>query len=268
MNVPFSVLFIFMMVPLLSIVTMVVAMVNAKHREEKLFRVGVLYLKGLRTLLMYVQQHRGLTNSYLNGNSQTEAEIARLEAIIKEEIFNIEEIDVWLLTNPKWESIADHWSRLTVSYKTTEAENNLKQHNNLIANLLYLIDDLAYAHQLGKLGSADATDGDWRHLLSLAEYIGQARALGMGAVSRGQCSNLLRTQLNHLRVKIEANINRNWTEITQHDFHQLLTAIEKQVVLEKTSISPAEYFALATECIKHVLMEFDSQVAKMQFQRK
>lgn len=268
MNVPFSVVFIFIMVPFLSIVTMVVIMVNAKHREEKLFRVGILYLKGLRTLLMHVQQHRGLTNSYLNGNQQTEAEISRLEAIIQEEIFKVEDIDLWLLTNPKWESIADHWSRLTISYKTTEPENNLKQHNNLIANLLYLIDDLAYAHQLGQLGAVDATDSDWRHLLSLAEYIGQARALGMGAVSRGRCSSLLRTQLNHLRVKIEANINRNWTEITQHDFHLLLTAIENQVVVEKTSISPAEYFALATECIKHVLMEFDTQVEKMQFQRK
>lgn len=265
MNVPFSVVFIFIMFPFLSIVAVVVMMVNAKRNEEKLFRVGILYLKGLRTLLMHVQQHRGLTNSYLNGNRQTEAEISRLEAIIREEIFNLEDIDVWLLTNPKWESIADHWSRLTVSYKTTEPENNLKQHNNLIANILYLIDDLAYAHQLGEV---NATDSDWRHLLSLAEYIGQARALGMGAVSRGKCSNLLRTQLNHLRVKIESNINRNWTEITQHDFHLLLTAIEKQVVVEKTSISPAEYFALATECIKHVLMEFDTQIEKMQFQRK
>jgi len=268
MNVPFSVVFIFIMVPFLSVVTMVVAMVNAKHREEKLFRVGILYLKGLRSLLMHIQQHRGLTNSYLNGNTQTEAEIARLEAITRKEIFDVEDIDAWLITNPKWESIIDHWSRLTIMFKTTEPENNLKQHNNLIANLLYLIDDLAYAHQLGQLGMVDSTDSDWRHLLSLAEYIGQARALGMGAVSRGQCSTLLRTQLNHLRVKIESNINRNWAEITQHDFHQLLTAIEKQVVVEKTSISPTEYFALATQCIKHVLMEFDLQVEKMQFQRK
>src|SRR5699024_1115668 len=99
-------------------------------------------------------------------------------------------------------------------------------------------------------------------------YVGQARALGMGAVSRGQCSSNLRTQLNHLRAKIEANINRNWPENARHDFHQLLTAIEKQVIIEKTSISPNDYFELATGCIRHVLMEFDAQVEKIRLQRR
>jgi len=268
MNVPFSVEFVFVVAPFLSIVSIVIAIANAKKNEEQLLRTGILYLKGLRSLLMYVQQHRGLTNSYLSGNQQTEAEIARLEMIVRQEINAVEDIDVWLLSNPKWESILDHWSRLAINYKTADAENNLKQHNNLIANLLYLIDDLAYAHQLGKLGMVESTDSDWRHLLSLAEYIGQARALGMGAVSRGYCTAMLRSQLNHLREKIESNINRNWAEITQHDFHQLLTAIEEQVVVEKTSISPSDYFQIATQCIKHVLMEFDAQVEKMQFQQK
>ncbi|HWV14281.1 MAG TPA: nitrate- and nitrite sensing domain-containing protein [Cellvibrio sp.] len=268
MNVPFSVEFVFVVAPFLSVVSIVVAMANAKKQEEKLFNLGISYLKGLRSLLMYIQQHRGLSNSYLNGNRQTEAEIASLEVIIRKEINDLEDIGTWLLTNPKWESIIDHWSRLTVSYKTADVENNLKQHNNLIANLLYLIDDLAYAHQLGKLGMVDATDSDWRHLLSLAEYIGQARALGMGAVSRGHCTELLRSQLTHLREKIEANINRNWADITQHDFHLLLTAIDRQVLVEKTSISPTDYFQIATACIRHVLIEFDNQVEKMQFQRK
>lgn len=268
MNLPFSFIFIFIIVPGLALITAVVAVTQRKRREEELFRKGITYLKNLRQLLMHIQQHRGLTNSFLSGNVSVETEIERLEILIKKEIDDVEIIDGWMQENTKWESILDHWTRLNVNFKTTDAESNLKQHNLLIANLLYLIDDLAYAHHLGKLGLVAATDTDWRNLLSIAEFVGQARALGMGAVSKGYCSSVLRIQLNHLRVKIESNISRSWPEATQRDFHYLLSVIQHQVIIDEPTITPAEYFRLASVCIEHMLREFDRQIEKIQFHRK
>ena len=255
------------MIPGIALLTAIYGIIKRKRTEEKLFRAGISYLKKLRTLLMYIQQHRGLTNGFLSGNLIVASEIQKLEAQIKSEIADIKVVTGWIQTNSKWDSIVDHWVRIGENYKNVDAESNLKQHNNLIANILYLIDDLAYAHHLGKLGLIGATDSDWRKLLFIAEYVGQARALGMGVVSRGVCTSVLRIQLNHLIVKIESNINPAWPESTQHDFRYFLKVIEGQVITDTPTIPPVEYFKLATGCIEHVLAEFDRQVEKIQFQR-
>lgn len=267
MNFPFSFMFIFLVVPGIALFTAIYGVIKRKKIEEKLFRTGIVYLKKLRVLLMHIQQHRGLTNGFLSGNLSLVPEIQKLEIQIKNEIADIQAITGWIQTNSKWDSIVDHWLRIGANYKQVDAENNLKQHNNLIANILYLIDDLAYAHHLGKLGLIGATDSDWRKLLFVAEYVGQARALGMGVVSRGVCTSVLRIQLNHLMVKIETNINPAWPDSTQRDFRYFLKVIAGQVITDTPSIAPVEYFKLATGCIEHVLAEFDRQVEKIQFQR-
>lgn len=267
MNFPFSFIFIFLVVPGIALFTAMYGVIKRKKTEEKLFITGISYLKKLRILLMYIQQHRGLTNGFLSGNVSLVDEIQKIEKLIEQEIADVTAISGWMQTNSKWASMVDHWLRIGANYKHTSAENNLKQHNNLIANLLYLIDDLAYAHHLGKLGLIGATDSDWRKLLFIAEYVGQARALGMGVVSRGVCTSVLRIQLNHLMVKIESNINPAWDESTRHDFHYFIKVIQEQVITDTPTISPAEYFKLATGCIEHVLAEFDRQVEKIQFQR-
>lgn len=267
MDIPFSFIFIFVVVPGVALFTAILGVIKRKKTEEKLFRTGIAYLKRLRSLLTYIQQHRGLTNSYLSGNLAVSAEIAKIEVLIKKEIADLHSVEGWILDNSKWDSIVDHWLRIDARYKDIDAEANLKQHNNLIANLLYLIDDLAYAHHLGKLGLIEATDVNWRNLLFIAEYIGQARALGMGVVSKGFCTSVLRIQLNHLLVKIESNISPLWSESTQQDFRSFLKVIEEQVITDTPSITPAEYFKLATGCIEHVLSEFDRQVEKIQFHR-
>ncbi|GGY70138.1 hypothetical protein GCM10011613_13180 [Cellvibrio zantedeschiae] len=267
MSLPFSFIFIFIVVPCIALFTAIYGVVKRKKMEEALFRSGISYLKRLRSLLMYIQQHRGLTNSFLSGNFSVVEDIQKVEVLTAREISEISTINGWIKENPKWDSIIDHWQRIHAHYQTVEAEVNLKQHNTLIANLLYLIDDLAYAHHLGKLGLIDATETDWRNLLFIAEYVGQARALGMGVVSKGFCTSVLRIQLNHLVVKIESNINPSWSEKIQKDFRNFLNVIEGQVIVDTPTISPVEYFKLATGCIEHVLVEFDRQVEKIQFHR-
>ena len=265
MDSPFSFIFIFVVVPSVALFTAILSVITRKKTEEKLFRVGISYLKELRSLLTFIQQHRGLTNSYLNGNEAVDAELKIIEVLIKNVMADLHAREGWIRGNSKWDSIVDHWLRIGAHYKGIDAEINLKQHNILIANLLYLIDDLAYAHHLGKFGLIETTHTHWRNLLFVAEYIGQARALGMGVVSKGFCTSVLRIQLNHLLVKIESNISPLWEESTQQDFRRFLKVIKEQVITDSPGITPAEYFKLATGCIEHVLSEFDRQVEKIQF---
>jgi hypothetical protein len=266
MNVAVAFIFLFLIVPGVALLTAVLAMIKRRKTEKKLFRTGILYLKRLRVFLMYIQQHRGLTNSFFHGNSVLATDIERLEQRIGETILDIQNVNGWIRDNGKWESLVDHWQRIKAYFKNVNAEINLKQHNNLIANLLYLIDDLAYAHHLGKLGVVDSANAKWRKLLFIAEYVGQARALGMGVATRGNCNSVSRIQLNHLVLKIESNIDPDWPDSVQDDFRHFLSIIQQKVIAEPPTILVDEYFKIATLCIEHLLLEFDRQVDKIQFQ--
>ena len=148
MHMHFSFLFIFVFMPAVAICIFLISLARDRAREENLFRTGILYLKNFRSLLTHIQQHRGLTNSYICGYKNYEFDIEQLEELVRNEIYNMEAIDSWIKNNSKWQSIIDHWSRLNLNYKNSGAEYNLKQHNILIASSLYLVDDLAYSHQL------------------------------------------------------------------------------------------------------------------------
>lgn len=265
MNVPTAFIFIFVIMPGFALLTAIFALVRRRRAEKKLFQTGIIYLKKLRIFLMYVQQHRGLTSSFFNDNFALAEEIDQLEHRINEIIVDIQRVNGWMQRNAKWENLVDHWQRIKAYFKNTNAEVNHKQHNNLIANLLYLMDDLAYAHHLGRLGMVDTTNAKWRKLLFIAEYVGQARALGVGVASKRHCNSVSRIQLHHLILKIESNIDPDWPESTQNDFRQLLRIIQQQIIVELPSISADDYFKIATSCIEHLLLEFDRQIDKIQF---
>lgn len=237
---------------------------HKRQYETLLFFQGVEYIKVLRRLLMFVQRHRGLTTGYMNGNLIVKADIEMLAIEIHSAIADVEVAGIWMRDNIKWASLIDHWARLGTTYAQGDVNTNFKQHNIFIANLLYLIDDVADAHHLSKT-TGDALDTDWRYLLSIAEYIGQARALGTGVAAKGECSSVLRIQLNHLRTKISSSVDSSWPEESRIEIHQLLRCIETQLIVDRPTIQAGDYFMLATRCIEHVLDQFDRQIDRLQY---
>ncbi|OZY85809.1 hypothetical protein CBP51_01820 [Cellvibrio mixtus] len=266
MQTPLALTIILLVVPVGFVVLLIVSLQRRRRQASKLFVQGIGYIKILRSLLTYIQQHRGLTTGFINGNSAAKQDIEALEQKIKYTMGDVAAAGEWMRNNVKWSSLVDHWSRLSVLYLQGDADKNFKQHNVLIANLLYLIDDVADVHHLTKV-TGDAMDTDWRYLLSIAEYIGQARALGTGVAAKGECSSVLRIQLNHLRNKIASSIDTTWPEQSRTEIHHLLHCIETQLVVDRPSIQAADYFKLATRCIEHVLNQFDRQVDRLEYDR-
>jgi len=267
MGTPLSLLLVYVLLPVAFLLFLGYSLVRKKRRADRLFAQGIEYIKILRGVLAAIQQHRGLTTGYINGNTSAKGDIERLNTRIFQLLSDLDERSDWMRANVKWASLKDHWKRLNGSYLHGDADNNFKQHNILIANLLYLIEDLADAHYLSKMGGG-ALDTDWRYLLSIAEYIGQARALGTGVAARGTCSSVMRIQLNHLRNKISGAIAVNWPEASRNEIRNLLGAIETQIIVDSPSISAADYFTLSTRCIDHVLEQFDKQIDNLQFARR
>ena len=266
METPVSLLVVFLVFPIGFLLFLIISLSYKKRQASILFLKGIAYIKLLRSLLTYIQQHRGLTTGFINGNQAAQQNIATLAVQIKNVIAELETTGGWMKDNVKWSSLVDHWSRLSSIYTQGDADKNFKQHNILIANLLYLIDDVADAHHLSKM-TGDASDTDWRYLLSIAEYIGQARALGTGVAAKGECSSVLRIQLNHLRNKIASSVDASWPDASRVEIQQLLRCIETQLIIERPSIQAGDYFQLATRCIEHVFEQFDRQIERLQYYR-
>ena len=96
MDIPYSFLFIVVVVLGVALFTAILGVIKRKKTEEKLFRAGITYLKKLRSFLTYIQQHRGLTNSYLSGNQAVGAEIEKIEVLIKREIADLHSVEGWI----------------------------------------------------------------------------------------------------------------------------------------------------------------------------
>lgn len=266
METPTSLVIILFVFPVSFLVFLMVSLNQKKRQATVLFAQGIEYMKLLRKLLTFVQQHRGLTTGFINGNRNVKPEIGSVSTNIRNVIGELDESGDWMHSNVKWLSLVDHWGRLSEIYTQVDADKNFKQHNILIANLLYLIDDVADVHHLSKI-TGDAMDTDWRYLLSIAEYIGQARALGTGVAAKGECSSVLRIQLNHLRNKIASSVDASWPDKSRVEIQQLLRCIETELIVDHPSIQASDYFKLATRCIEHVLDQFDRQIDRLQYYR-
>jgi hypothetical protein len=252
--------------PVVFLILLGYSLKRKKQESERLFENGIEYIKLLRSFLTLLQQHRGLTTAFINGSQLVAADINVLNQRISRVIDDIQENGLWVHDNVKWSSMVDHWDRLSMTYIQGDADSNFKQHNIMIANLLYLMEDVADAHHLSRMG-AGTLDTDWRYLLSIAEYIGQARALGTGVAAKGECSSVMRIQLNHLCHKIAGSIEVAWPEKSRQEIKNFLACIESQLMIENPCISATDYFTLATHCIDQVLEQFDRQIDNLQFYR-
>lgn len=250
--------------------------VGMRHRiKQRLKRqaVGLSWLQSMRQMLSHIQQHRGLTNGFLNGGQNLLKDIHPLQRIISVDINTISQIDPWIESNDRWQSITQHWARLAGGFEHNGSDNNLTQHNNLIQSILYLIDDMAQAHDLLLLKDEKNRPFhlSWRELLSAAEYIGQARAIGTGVSAAGTCDSVSRIRLNFLCQKITDNTARVWKDILpsetqRQSVDKLLKCINEHVVRERISLPATEFFEIASHALDSLHEQYDSLVEAKRWQ--
>lgn len=240
---------------------------NARHNRCRVRqRLGLEWLTSMAQLLSHVQQHRGLSNGFLNGSLQLAKEIDPLQLRIKRDLSDIQSLSNWVVSNERWLNITDHWQRLSSSYKHKLPESCLREHNVLIQSILFLIDDMAQAHDLLLLGRGDQPlQLLWRNLLTATEYIGQARAIGTGLSATGSCDSVSRIRLNYLCQKIISHTEIVWKELSldsskRNSITALVNCIRDHVVKDKVSIAPTEYFEIASRAINSLLDQYQSKI--------
>ena len=262
-----------MSVILVAVVLLVLVVALAFDRKRSRRRrqaLGLAWLQSMALMLARVQQHRGLSNGFLNGSVELNHQIKPLQLRIQRDISDIESQDDWILSSRSWISLKSHWGSLSNDYSDKTAEDNLAEHNHLIQNFLYLIDDMAQAHGLLLLGEREQPlQLLWRELLTAAEYIGQARAMGTGISAQGRCDSVSRIRLNYLCEKINQHCDSVWRDLKLDHKHKvavvkLLECVQQDILLERINIEPAAFFEIATSAIDTLLQQYQALVEHMQ----
>ena len=261
--------------PLITIVIFVFFTICLIHFQRRSLRrkqdKGLHWVELTRNLLANIQKHRGLSTGVLNGDETLIPTINQLQELISKDFNNINSTDVEIIENENWKSILEHWDRLKDRYQHISSENNIEQHTRLIRNILYFIEEIAENYYLLKIPNISSFGYDfmWKDLLETVEFMGQARALGIGVVASGQCSSVDKIKLNYLSDKITEKSIKLWQKIpckhsSQNSVKELIVCIKETLIPGRSTISTKEYFDLVTTAMDNLYSEFDDAIKKLQ----
>lgn len=206
----FSLIFVLVMVPLVSLGYLLVAHLDDDVRVMAHERQGLNYIRYARPLLEHVAQHRGLSAVYLGGDTSFVGRIKTKAAEISADIDQLSgverEMGTALDTGELYRSIVEQWSFLRGSALDLETSDSFAKHTALIGEVIKLIVHVADASELTLDPHFDSYflgDALTNRLPVLVESMGQARGLGAGIAARGTITPDEKLRLAVLLDRIE-----------------------------------------------------------------
>ena len=176
------------------------------HRVARNEQRGMAPARDLLGLVRLTQQHRGLTATMLSGNAAAgdalKGKRAEVDAAVQVSAKSIQAFGHPALVE-RAGRLAQDWAAIVASFDSgaLKAPESFSRHTNLIAGQLRLLDELTVASGL----SLDAEPGTYftvvavlNHLPYLTETLGQLRARGSAALSRGEAAPAERAVLSGL----------------------------------------------------------------------
>jgi len=251
-----------------------------RHQHRRRGSVGAV-LAARRTcdcllrLVANLQQHRGLSSGWLAGDAEFEprmlAKRQEIEALLGELSPRIAieseharpcvNSNDFALFRFKWRSLLDGLALGSV-------EQNIAQHGHLIATLLDWLAsigeariELAAGYRTGSLPVGVVRNYAQR-LPALAEYLGQARAIGSSVAARHGCSAVARVRLMFLIARSESLLeqacaagNLGFAGSRAKSAVETMAQTIRQSLLAPTGItlSADAYFTVATQAVDSVL---------------
>ena len=272
---------IYIVILLLIILCAVVVHYYKIKQQKTLQSEGLVNISHIKSLITLIQTHRGLSSAWLNGDKTKQGQLTIIENQSKTEIQHLEQQEP-IVKNNRWMAFSDHWKRLNKHDSSRDPENNFTQHTQLIANLLYLLEDEAERSHLNavSLPNLPSIGFVWRELVVTTETIGQSRAIGTGVATRKKCSSVHKIRLSFLQQNILKTMNETLSKLsslerfTSKHVDLLKTAKSKMQFLSTTiecelvsanevTINQDEYFTLATETIKALDNIFEHQMEQI-----
>lgn len=266
----------------LSLAIVIFASMKRKKRLLKNKQIaGINSIRKVNNLVKLLQKHRGLSAAFCSGDDHVSVELRLLVVKISSVVSTLNKISA-ITDNERWLSFNDHWSRLSQHQQGMSAEDNFKQHTNIITNILYLLEDVAEHHDLTKKHLSDFVDIGllWRELLAITESVGQSRAVGTRTVTIQYCSSVDKIKLTFLqqhisivseevlKILLNNSQQKEFAELVEQSLKStqcLTTTITNDILnVDKIVIDRSAYFELATHTMEKLDNIFSYQVEQLQ----
>lgn len=186
----FTLIFLLFFIPIVMTLSLIIFNIQNDITKAKDEKIGLESILKLQTSIQYIQQHRGLSATFLGGDTSKREEMNAMQSEVKRAI---SEVDEFLSANDEiadlehsWGEIKDAWSYIEENAKQFETAESFMIHTELVENILALTTSIAddtnlsldsdvVRHHLGKI----IVD----NLINSTEYMGQARAVGSNVLA-------------------------------------------------------------------------------------
>lgn len=268
-------------IPVFIAIVVGIAFFTNRHSLQKnlLLRLdGIRVNRLTKQLLLDLQQHRGMVNAFLSGDSSFKQKIEQKQAAIGQDIAALNTFHgQGLMTEKRWEGILGDWQALRTGCLALAAEDSFHRHSELVRAVLYSMGDIAERSQIVGMCATDFTlvDALWSKLPAVAEGLGQARGLGSSVAAKKYCSSVARIKLRFLEEHVRETMGivnnelahadlaqagsfiQTWKE-TYSSVQEFLTLLDEKLIgTEHPTIDAEHYFNAGTKALDAVFHVFD-----------
>ncbi len=287
----FGLIFVMVFIPLTILSYLLISSLDKEINLHESERAGLSYIKNIRPMIAEVQQHRGMTAAYLNGDQSFKAKIVQKRKEVDAALTLLADTDHALgtrfSTEDKLTSIKRQWSEIKDNSLTMQTAEAIGAHTQLIEDLLTLtifISDESEITLDPVLDTYYLGDALVNKLPMLTEAMGQSRAIGSGVAAAGELKPAQAIKLSVLVDRIAAN-NRSLSAglDSAMEFNPEVTAALKQYVeqsnnairnieqllkekilnADQITISSSEVFSASTQAIDQAFLLFDKALPVM-----
>lgn len=262
-------------------------------------RQGIMYIQSIKQLINDLQQHRGMNNAFLNGDTSFASKITNKQADLQQDLA---QIDLLQQSTQQSMNVTDDYNQLVANVGnllnlkgTKSPQENFELHNQVILLALQLNNQIMAQAKLSMdqhLATNYLIDATQNKLLIALEKTAQLRGRGAGMIARQELSpqdRLELTVLTHSMRDLFAGVQfgmntayRESDELRQvlqpleQKNHQavenLLQMTDKQVLQpQRPLVLPNDYFKEATVVIDEGYAFYDigvEQLTKMLIQQQ
>lgn len=250
-----------------------------RKNRWKQFTATLPFIIQLKSLIALLQRHRAMCATYLQGDAESLKTVNNLGSKIT--TLNAQLGDSASINeHQRWLGYVDHWQRLKTHATQLTVAKSFEQHVDLIANLLYLLEDMAEKQAFDKTTFEHIPHITllWRELPLTVEYIGQSRAIGMAVTTAGNVTQVDKVKLGYLETKITQLTKDVLQQVKPSDSQnnqfinlaseacQSFTAIIRNELLakEQVTITPSDYFNAATKAMDSIHRLLDKELEDLQ----
>ena len=237
------------------------------HQRETKQKLGLEYLLELKSLLAILQNHRGLSTRILWGDKRLEPDLDTYNKNIERRLESLDHFKYHDFLASRWNTFKEDWAQLHESQDTLTAEENIERHNHIILVFIFFITDVAQQHDIADtyLKKIKASHKNWKQLITLTEWIGQARVLGAGMLNQSHHGRIERIRMSFIHTKLldyadEINAEAN----TKTQLEEFVSLLDREFLKNtKSTLTSTAYFNHASRVIESCMRQFDADMYQL-----